>query len=64
MGPNYLCVGRAKPLLYFVSKVFRLKSTEVPNYGKLKFLLTKTLLVNRIAPDLAFDWSEIPQSDL
>jgi hypothetical protein len=47
-------------LLPFVDEVFKIEFAEEPDYGKLKFMLSKALLQVDGIPDFIFDWSLIP----
>jgi hypothetical protein len=60
MTARKLCIGNSRKLLPFVEEVFSYKFKETPDYAKLKFLLLKVLLADDKNPDLAFDWSQIP----
>ena len=42
----------------FVDEVMSLKFNEEPNYNKLKFLLTKSLLNSGYVPDKHYDWNK------
>jgi len=42
----------------FVDEVMSLQFDEEPNYNKLKFLLTKSLLDSGYVPDKHYDWNK------
>lgn len=69
MSINDLCgkdlkESQAYLISEFVKNVMELKFEEEPNYGKLKFFLTKALLETGDVPNKEHDWQKDFMSDL
>ena len=46
----------------FAKEVYNIGFKEKPNYGKLRFLLTKEMLNIDLVPSLKFDWNNYEES--
>lgn len=46
-------------LLEFSEEIYSYKFKDKPNYGKLRFMLTKELLKQEELPDDIFDWNKL-----
>ena len=63
MTGHQLCIEMRCPLLIdFANEVYGIGFKEKPNYGKLRFLLTKEMLNVDLMPSLKFDWNEYEES--
>lgn len=62
--PELICKNQALPLLPFFTEVWSYGFEDEPNYSKLKQLLRCILLDENVVPDLRFDWSGFPKSNL
>jgi hypothetical protein len=55
--PAIVCGQYSQMLVEFVTNVYNLGFSELPNYSKLKSILMQVMVANDLPFDNIFDWS-------